>query len=79
MIEVVVVYCLTLNPTLCRTLTVAPVDHAATSVPECIKGGAIYEATTFRLEHAEWTVKGWHCHERENVVQTWLDRHREGD
>lgn len=77
-VEIVVVYCLTLNPTLCRTLTIAPVDHPTASVPECIKGGANYAATTFLLEHAEWYVKGWHCHERESVVQAWLNR-RGGD
>jgi len=73
MIEVVVVYCLTLNSSMCRTLTIAPVDHPTATVSECIKGGAIYEATTFHLDHAEWYVKGWRCSERESVMQTWLN------
>lgn len=67
MIEVVVVYCLVLNPTQCRTLEIAPADHATVSVMECIKGGAIYEATTFRLDYAEWKVMGWHCKERQKL------------
>lgn len=63
MVHVFVVYCLVLNPSMCRILEIAPIDHKTVSVMECIKGGAIYEATTFRLEYAEWRVKGWHCEE----------------
>jgi hypothetical protein len=78
MIILLVTYCLTLNPTQCRQLEVVPIDHAIISVPECIRGGAVYEATTFRLENAEWTVKGWSCQEKPNVMQTWLQRKPEG-
>jgi hypothetical protein len=76
MVTVLVVYCLTLNPTMCRTLEIAPVDHETVSVAECIKGGANYAATTFRLDYADWTVKGWKCREVPNPMTVWLD-HRE--
>lgn len=72
MIELVVVFCMTLNPTMCRTLPMVPDDgHEVTSQSECMKGGAV-GGMTFTLDHIEWSVKGWRCTEKPNVVQTWL-------
>ena len=78
MIELVVVYCLTLNPTQCRELPVVPDDgRPIVSVAECLRGGAIGGAT-FMLEHAEWTVKGIRCRERKPTdFEIWLSQRRQ--
>lgn len=71
MIKLVVVYCLVLNPYICRTLETVPDDgHVIASQMECIKGGAI-GGMKFTLDNAEWQTKGWHCQERPNIVQAW--------
>jgi hypothetical protein len=72
MITLVVVYCLTVNPYMCRTLEMVPDDgRAIASIAECIKGGAI-GGMSFTLEHAEWHVKGYRCQEKPTEVQAWL-------
>jgi hypothetical protein len=71
MVTLVVTFCMTLNPTMCRTIEMVPVDHSIVSVPECIRGGAI-GGMAFELEHIEWHTKGWRCVERENPVQAWM-------
>lgn len=72
MITLVVVYCLTANPYLCRTLEMVPEDgHEIASIPECLRGGAI-GSMRFTLEDAEWMVKGYKCQEKPTEVQAWL-------
>lgn len=73
MITLVVTFCMTLNPTMCRNLEIAPVDHAIVSIPECIHGGAI-GSMRFELEHIEWITKGWRCVERPNIIAAWRRR-----
>lgn len=73
-IKLVVVYCLSLNPYICRTLEMVPVDHGIVSIMECIRGGAI-GGMTFELEHAEWKVRGWRCEEPRTLnLQALKDR-----
>lgn len=72
MITLVVIFCLKLNPTMCRTMEMVPDDgHKVTSQMECIKGGAI-GGMTFTMDHMEWKTKGWRCTEKPTVMQTWL-------
>jgi hypothetical protein len=54
-----------------------PEDHAAVSIPECIKGGAI-GGMSFELDHIEWRTKGWRCVERPNIMEAWRRRNRDG-
>jgi hypothetical protein len=71
-IQLFVVFCLTQNPYMCRTLEMVPQDlHAITSVAECTKGGAV-GGMRFTLEHMEWRVKGWRCVEKPNLVSQWI-------
>jgi hypothetical protein len=70
LVVLMVTFCMTLNPQMCRTLEVAPQDHAIVSVPECLKGGAI-GSMTFTLEQIEWRTKGWRCIEKPPIVQAW--------
>lgn len=72
MITLVVMYCMILNPSMCRVLEVVPVDHEIVSIPECIKGGAMGDTLRFTLDHIEWRVKGWRCQEKPTEVQAWL-------
>jgi len=45
MIRAFVLYCMVLNPTMCRTLEIVPEDgHKITSQIECLMGGAIFDA-----------------------------------
>lgn len=77
MVKLVVVFCLALNPYLCRNIEMVPGDgRAIASAGECLRGGAI-GGMSFVLEHAEWQVKGWRCVERRNEVAVWL-RDRQG-
>ncbi len=77
MISLFVVYCMVLNPTMCRVLELAPVDHEIVSIPECIRGGAMGDIAGFTLDHAQWRVKGWKCKEVPTMMQTWLQNHPE--
>lgn len=75
MITLVVVFCLTLNPYICRSLELVPEDgHKIASVGECLRGGAT-GGMTFTMEHAEWQTKGWRCVEKPSVMQSWLKEH----
>lgn len=74
MIKLVVVFCLTLNPYMCRTLEMVPEDHAIVSIGECLRGGAV-GGMSFTLEHQEYTVKGWRCTEAPTDMQVWLRHH----
>ena len=58
MTVLMVTFCMVLNPTMCRELTVVVPIH----VPECIKAGAV-SGMQFELEHIEWQTKGWYCEE----------------
>lgn len=58
MLVIVVTFCMTLNPSMCRELTIVTAGH----VTECIKGGAV-SGMRFELEHIDWQTKGWHCEE----------------
>lgn len=72
MISLVVTFCMTFNPTMCRTAEFVPEStHTIISIPECIRGGAI-GGMHFTLEHTEWFTKGWRCKEHDGVVTTWL-------
>lgn len=68
MIVLLVTFCMDLNPTLCRSLEMVPIDHAMTSVAECIRGGAI-GGMSFELDHIEWHTRGWKCVERQNPME----------
>lgn len=74
MIIATVIYCMTLNPTMCRELRFVPDDyHAIASISECLKGGVI-GSMTFKLDGAEWRTKGVRCIEVEkpdSVIQAW--------
>ena len=76
MITLTVVFCMQLNPSMCRELEMAPIDHAIVSTMECIMGGAIggvqYEQQQFKLEGIVWRVKGWRCKETPSDVQQWV-------
>jgi hypothetical protein len=76
MVILTVVFCMQLNPTMCRTLEMVPVDHAMTSVMECIRGGAIggvqYEQQQFKLEGVVWRVRRYRCEERPSAVRAWV-------
>ena len=62
-IKLVVVYCMVLNPTMCKELEMVPDNYRPiTSMMDCLMGGAI-GSTSFVLEHTEWLVKGWRCKE----------------
>ena len=69
-ITLVVTFCMTLNPTMCRELEMVPSGRTMVSVPECLKGGAI-GSMSFQLDHIEWYTRGWRCEERPNVVAEW--------
>lgn len=59
-----VVYCMLLNPTMCRSLEIIKDDYTyATTQMECMKGGAIYSGNGLRfdLDGATWVVKGTRC------------------
>jgi hypothetical protein len=76
MIELLVIFCMKLNPYMCKTLEMVPDDgHQVASQMECIKGGAV-GGMTFMLEYVEYQVKGWRCIETPNVMQTWLRQRR---
>ena len=61
MIHLMVVYCLSLNPYVCRTLELVPADgHLIASQIECMMGGMMGSAE-FRFEGALWFVKGAYC------------------
>jgi hypothetical protein len=70
MIVLMVTFCMNLNPTMCRTMEMQPIDHATVSIPECIMGGAI-GGMSFELENIGWHTKGWKCVERRNPMQAW--------
>jgi len=61
-----------LNPTMCRALELAPIDHSIVSITECIRGGAMGDVASFTLDHARWRVKGWRCTEKLTAMQAWL-------
>lgn len=72
MIELVVIFCMKLNPTMCQTLEMIPDDgREITSIMECIRGGVI-AGMTFTKDNTEWEVKGHRCVERPNVVTQWM-------
>ena len=75
LIVLMVTYCMNLNPTMCRELEVAPIDHPIASIAECLHGGAV-AGMEFELDHIEWHTRGWHCVERPNPVEAWI---RKGD
>jgi hypothetical protein len=79
MITLFVIYCMVLNPTMCRTLELVPADHEIVSIPECIRGGAMGDIARFTLDHTQWQVKGWRCTERPTPMQAWLERHQPVD
>lgn len=75
MITLVVVFCLILNPTMCKSLEIVPDDgREIASIEECLKGGAI-GGMTFTLENAAWQVKGYRCQEKPTEMQTWIKDH----
>ena len=56
-----VIFCLTLNSYICQELKMVPWDfRGITSMSDCLMGGAI-GGTTFMMQNAEWTVKGYRC------------------
>lgn len=77
MIRAFVVYCMVLNPTMCRNLEIVPDDgHKIASQMECLLGGAIFDAQTrisqqtpasqdaelrITYEGIEWRVKYIMC------------------
>jgi len=77
MIRAFVVYCMILNPTMCRNLEIVPEDgHPIASQMECLLGGAIFDAQTrigqqtpatqdeglrIKYEGIEWRVKYIMC------------------
>lgn len=75
MIDLVVIFCMTINPTMCRTMPMVPDDgHEIASIGECLRGGAI-GGMTFVLEHTEWQVRGWRCIEKPPTdFQQWLSQ-----
>lgn len=75
MVTAIVIYCLSANPYLCRSLEIVPTDHQLRTISDCMRGGAIYAATAFRLEYADWFVKGVRCREAPDEVRAWLDEH----
>ena len=60
-IHLFVIYCLVLNGYICKELEMIPDSYRPiVSITDCIMGGAI-GGTTFTLEHAKYTVKGFKC------------------
>lgn len=77
MIHAFVVYCLVLNPTMCQTLEIAPVDgHRIASAMECMRGGMMGSSGEFTYQGAQWRIKGLSCREEPSEVQAWLNEHR---
>jgi hypothetical protein len=67
MITLTITFCMVLNGYICRSIEFQPADdRPITSINDCLMGGAI-GSTSFMLEHAEWTVKGWHCRDSEHL------------
>lgn len=80
MITLTVVFCMLLNPTMCRELEMVPIDHAITSPMECIMGGAIggmqYEQMQFKLEGITWRVRGWRCKQAPSAYKEWAEERK---
>jgi len=60
MIHAFVVYCLVLNPYMCRQWELAPVDHKIVSTADCMKG-VMMGGSVFSYEGLAWFVKGGGC------------------
>jgi hypothetical protein len=70
-----VVYCMALNPYICRSYQIVPADHQLQTISECMIGGMVGSAE-FRFEDADWFIKGAYCRENPDEVQVWLRDHR---
>lgn len=68
-----VIYCLSLNPYVCRNYEIMPVGHRITSIGECMRGGMMGSAE-FQFEGARWYIKGVRCTEESDPVQEYLTR-----
>ena len=70
-IIVMVKYCMKLNPSMCRTLSICPADgHETVSIPECNKG-VMSSSAVFTLEGIEWYTRGGVCKEEYNSYAGW--------
>jgi hypothetical protein len=68
MIRLTIIYCMVLNPTMCKPLEFVPADfRPITSEMDCLMGGAI-GSTQFVIDHVDWFVKGWRCTHPEELV-----------
>lgn len=76
MISLTVIFCMTLNPTMCRVLPYGHDDYSPiTSLEDCMKGGAM-SGMSFVMENADWFVKGFRCKEepeQQTAFKSWLD------
>lgn len=71
MIHLVIVWCMVLNPTMCKKVEVVPTDRAMTSIMDCLMGGVIYTATND--QGIEWRYE-IHCEQStpDPDIQLWL-------
>jgi hypothetical protein len=56
-------------------LEVVPATAEITSIPMCLKGGAMADLVSFTLDHTQWRVRGWRCTERPSPMAAWLRSH----
>ena len=77
MVHAFIVYCLMLNPTMCRTFEILPDDgYPIASVGECMRGGMMGSAE-FTFESAQWYVKGVSCRETPpDDVASWVAKEK---
>jgi hypothetical protein len=79
MITLTIIFCLTLNDYICRSLPFGHDDYQSiTSIEDCMMGGLI-GSTTFVKEHAEYFVKGFRCEAappRVGEVEDWVAKEK---
>lgn len=61
MVYAFVIYCLALNPTMCREFAYGAADHRMTTIMDCAMGGMGQSSAAFSYEGAQWVVKGIRC------------------
>ena len=62
-VHLMVLYCMSLNPYICRAFELTPSDgHKIASIGECMRRGMVGSAE-FEYDHTRWFVKGASCRE----------------
>lgn len=74
MIHAFVMYCMVLNPHLCKTQEIVPVEGSVTSLTSCMMGGMMGSAAEFTYQGARWRIKGIYCKSQSDNSREYLTR-----